>query len=345
MDMLRCPACDGVLEPFQREQQDVLGCQSCGRCYSPDYLEELEGWYEQGNTVPSRGQQMTPIAPPDFARRVQAATKPGLTESQRLKRVFLQGWSSVFGFFILAGVLQWADTRDWKTLLILIGVGAVVGVGSGLIWVCFFLRSAEHLIPVDMTAGEAIEQLRQHNRKVLGRENEETDSRSALPDVPTAQDRGEDIIAAERMIRPTEDRERDAGLVTPNRAVLTPFVVKSRTDPRTKRLKWAFWCGWFGAMAIASEGAATKLERAGGDMGKAITIMLVGCAAGVVAGVMMMILVGGLSARPHVSEEAVSEGGSAGEIKNDSPDAPRVIPNPSEQASQAIQKLTEEIQQ
>ncbi len=194
MNFLRCPACDGVLEPFQRGQQEALGCQSCGRCFSPDYLEELEGWFERGQPAPSQSNQIASIESPNIARRVYGAIRPKPSQSQRLRGLFFRGWASSVVFFTLFGYLNMSESDSWASLLPFAGLGAMIGLLSGVVWVCFFLTpegdapSAE-----DGSAREVMEEPRHRDRLAVERIEGESGPNSAIQARPLAEDRPDAI--------------------------------------------------------------------------------------------------------------------------------------------------------
>jgi hypothetical protein len=198
MNLLRCPACDGVLKP--NAEEEGFRCSSCGRPFTQEHLESLERQRER-TIDPTQQQPPVVIEAPDIARRVAVAVlpKPEPVLPWGIK-LFLAVWGGIIIVAAIFGSMQFEREWSWDYFFESLGTGIWRGfpLSLSIVWSASWIRNEG---PREPTAGEAIEELRQHNRRVLGSDEDENSPDSA-PE-PT----GNPLESTDAITRPTSDNQ------------------------------------------------------------------------------------------------------------------------------------------
>ncbi len=178
MELLRCPACDGVLNPPEKDASEELRCSSCGRRFTRGHLDSLERQREQ-TVAPAQHPQPVAIENPDIARRVVVAVLPKPEPAlPRGIKIILLVWGTCILVAVFIGCMQFTEQWSWDYLFENVGTALWRGLplGISVAWSASWLRDD---VPHETTAGEAIAQLRRENRKALGRETDENSPASS----------------------------------------------------------------------------------------------------------------------------------------------------------------------
>lgn len=167
MNLIRCPACDGVLNSTPQHPLGELCCSTCRRHWTAEYLEALN----QPRGPRTVQEENTVFSVPDISSRINTvvrAIEP--LYHRKLRNTLL--WA--FGIFMTLG-------------LICSGIiEAELGYGIWMFFCSLFLSVALAGFTAmffgiggpgaDITAAEALEQIRQENRRANEEEQQETSS-------------------------------------------------------------------------------------------------------------------------------------------------------------------------